>query len=129
MLILFLRRFTYGFTCSFFWRDVEATILRFLGEYGGPLFPGRIVLLAPNLARPRPAAPPGAPTRPARGMSGFWIRQVEKICHDHYRLCGRSLFLWFFKISGYAKHGTSEQPNLAELSNCYLVQPLIEILS
>ena len=26
--------------------------------------------------RPRPAAPPCAPTRPARGMSGFWIRQV-----------------------------------------------------
>ena len=40
------------------------------------MFPGRIVLLAPNLARPRSAAPPGAPTRPARGMSGFWIRQV-----------------------------------------------------
>ena len=35
------------------------------------LFSGRIVLLAPNLARPRPAAPPGAPTRPARGMFGF----------------------------------------------------------
>ena len=28
-------------------------------------------------APPRPAAPPcAAPTRPARGMSGFWIRQV-----------------------------------------------------
>ena len=27
-------------------------------------------------ARPRPAAPPCAPTRPARGMSGFWTRQV-----------------------------------------------------
>ena len=26
--------------------------------------------------RRRPAALPGAPTRPARGMSGFWIRQV-----------------------------------------------------
>ena len=41
------------------------------------MFPGRIILLAPNLARPRPAAPPGASTRPARGMSGFWIRQVS----------------------------------------------------
>ena len=37
----------------------------------GLLFPGRIVLLAPNLARPRPGAPPGAPTRLARGTSGF----------------------------------------------------------
>ena len=33
-------------------------------------------MLAPNLARPLPAASPGAPTRPARGMSGFWIQQV-----------------------------------------------------
>ena len=41
------------------------------------LFSSRIILLAPNLARPCPAAPPGAPTRPARGMSGFWIRQVS----------------------------------------------------
>ena len=37
------------------------------------MFPGRIILLAPNPARPRPAAPPGAPTRPARDMSGFWF--------------------------------------------------------
>ena len=34
-------------------------------------------MFSPNLARRRPAAPPGAPTRPARGMSGFWIRQVH----------------------------------------------------
>ena len=40
------------------------------------LFPGRIIMLAPNLAR-RPAAAPGAPTRSARGMFGFWIRQVQ----------------------------------------------------
>ena len=75
-LILFFRRFTWDFACSCFWRDVEATFLRCLGRYDGPLFPWRTVLLAPNLARPCPAAPPGAPTRPARGMSGFWIRQV-----------------------------------------------------
>ena len=40
------------------------------------LFLGRIILLALNLARPRLAAPPGASTRPARGMSGFGIPQV-----------------------------------------------------
>ena len=34
-----------------------------------------MILLAPNIARPCLAAPPGAPTRPARGMSGFCIRQ------------------------------------------------------
>ena len=44
-------------------------------NYDGLLFPGRIVLLAPNLARPRPAALPGSPNRLC-GMSGFWIRQV-----------------------------------------------------
>ena len=31
-------------------------------------------------APPRPAAPPcSAPTRPARGVSGFWIRQVREL--------------------------------------------------
>ena len=55
---------------------ITETFLRCLGAYGGPLFPGRIVMLAPNLARPRPAAPPGASTQTVRGMSGFWIRQV-----------------------------------------------------
>ena len=34
-------------------------------------------------APPRPAAPPcAAPTRPARGVSGFWIRQVRSIIGD-----------------------------------------------
>ena len=79
-MILYLRRFTGDFACSCFWKDVEATFFRFLGGIGGPLFPGRIVLLAPNLARPRPAAPPGAPTRPACGMPGLWIRQVFFKC-------------------------------------------------
>ena len=41
------------------------------------LFPRRTVLLANSPARPRPATPPCAPTRPARGMSGFWARQVR----------------------------------------------------
>ena len=49
----------------FFDALVTTVDLCFLGE-----------LLAPNLARPRLAAPPSAPTRPARGVSGFWIRQV-----------------------------------------------------
>ena len=48
--------------------------------------PARIVLSAPNPARPRPAGPPCAPTRPARGMSGFWVRQV---IHGLIRLCFR----------------------------------------
>ena len=43
------------------------------------LSPGRIDITAsrPTLAPPRPAASPcAAPTRPARGVSGFWIRKV-----------------------------------------------------
>ena len=40
------------------------------------MFPGRIILLAPNLARPRQAAPPGARTPSARGIPRFWIRLV-----------------------------------------------------
>ena len=38
--------------------------------------PGRIVLSTSSPDRPRPAVLPCASTRPARGMSGFWIRQV-----------------------------------------------------
>ena len=38
-----------------------------------------MVLLAPNLARPRLAAPSGAPTRAAHGMSGFCIRQTKTV--------------------------------------------------
>ena len=45
--------------------------LRSLGRYKGLVFAGRTFFLAPNLARPRPAALPGAPTRPTRGMSRF----------------------------------------------------------
>ena len=57
----------------------------------GLVFHGRTILLALNLARPRPAAPPGAPTRTTRGMSGFWIRQVY---------IGFRLFLFLERRSG-----------------------------
>ena len=46
------------------------------GGNGGLAIPERIILLAPNLARPRPAAPQSAATPTAGGMSGFWVRQV-----------------------------------------------------
>ena len=36
-----------------------------------PLFPRRKVMFAHNLARPRPAAPPGFSTRPAAVCPGF----------------------------------------------------------
>ena len=47
-------------------------------------------MLALNLARPRLTAPPGAPTRPARGMYGFRIRQVVELVNgnlDDFRTC------------------------------------------
>ena len=60
-------------------RSSDVSAMRSCRGYTRLVFPGRTVLLAPNPARPSPAAPPGAPTRPARGMSGFWIRQVDVI--------------------------------------------------
>ena len=64
--------------------------LRCLGANGGLLFLVRIILLAPNLARPGPAAPPGAPTRPAHDMSGIGIRQVYIGVSLYVLLGGRS---------------------------------------
>ena len=48
-----------------------------LQKYDKILLPERSTLLAINLTRSRLAASPCAPTRPARGMSGFWVRQVR----------------------------------------------------
>ena len=47
-----------------------------LGRYEGRVSPGPTFLSASSPAQLHPAAPPCAPTRPARGMSEFWIRQV-----------------------------------------------------
>ena len=55
---------------------------RCFGRYGGGLSPRRTVLLASSPARPRPATPMCAPTRRARGMSGFWTRQVLREQYD-----------------------------------------------
>ena len=84
-LISLVHLFTLDFVCSCFWKDAQATFRRSLGRYKGLVFSGRTVLLAPDPARPRPAAPPGAPTRPAHGVSGFWIRQVNSIHAQHVR--------------------------------------------
>ena len=67
----------FGFDKLCFWGNVQATCPRCFGEYEEGLFPRQTVLLANCPARPRPATPPCAPTRPARGMSGFWARQVK----------------------------------------------------
>ena len=65
-----------------FWRVVQATCLRCFSGYEGGLSSRRPDLLAPSPARPRLAAMPCAPTRPARGMSGFWTRQVSSHKED-----------------------------------------------
>ena len=76
ILVLLLWYFSGWATFVFNQRDVQTTCLRSLGGYGGPLSPGQTILLVSSPARPRLAAPPCAPTRPARGRSGFWIRQI-----------------------------------------------------
>ena len=65
-----------GFRFFVLLTNVEATFFQWLGKNSGLFFPGQIVLLAPKLARPRPAAAPGALSQTALGMSGFWIRHV-----------------------------------------------------
>ena len=67
---------TYDFACACFWENIQGTCPRCFGGYEGRLSSGRTVLLAPRPTRPRPGVPPCASNRPARGMSGFWIRQV-----------------------------------------------------
>ena len=74
--VVFLHLFKPDFVCSCFWGDVQAMCLRWLGGCEGRLSLGRTFLSASNPAGPRPAASPCAPTRPARGMFGFLIRQV-----------------------------------------------------
>ena len=87
-------------------RNVKASSLPFFGNCDGPLFLARIVLLAINLARPRSAAPPGAPTRPrpwyvrvygstglhrisvVRASGGMFRRRV----FDAFRKCEEELF-------------------------------------
>ena len=65
-------RFKWDFSYSCFRGVVQASFLRCIGGYEGRLSLGRSVLSAPRTARPRLAAPPCAPTRPARDMSGIF---------------------------------------------------------
>ena len=54
------------------------TFSRCLGGYGGLLFPERIVLLAPNLARPLPAAPQASRPDPPVVCPGFGFDKLSK---------------------------------------------------
>ena len=69
-------RSTYDFACSCFWGEVQAMCPRCLGGCEGRSSSGRTVLSASSPDRPHPAASLCAPTRLARGMFGFWIRQI-----------------------------------------------------
>ena len=72
-------KFKYELDFSCFRRDVQDSVFDPLEGKRVGLSPGRIDPTAsrPTPAPPRPAAPPcAAPTRPARGVSRFWIRQV-----------------------------------------------------
>ena len=64
--------FKYELDCSCFRRDVQDSCLRYPGGHAGQMSPGRA---EPSTSPP--ARPCAAPPRPARGMSGFWTRQVD----------------------------------------------------
>ena len=63
--------FKYGLDCSCLRRDVLDSCLRYPGGHEGHMSPGRA-----EMSTSLPARPCAAPPRPARGMSGFWTRQV-----------------------------------------------------
>ena len=65
--------FKYELDCSCFRRDVQDSCLRYPGGHEGQMSPGRA---GPSTSFP--ARPCAAPPRPARGMSGFWTRQVTE---------------------------------------------------
>ena len=69
--------FYIGFRLFVLLENHKETCLRYFRECESRLSTGQTVLSAPRPARPRPAVPMCAPTRPARGMSGFWTPQVE----------------------------------------------------
>ena len=67
---------TRGYLCTPF--PCMTAFLRCFWGYEGCLSTRRTVLFASGPAQPRPANPPCAPTRPARGsMFGLWTRQVS----------------------------------------------------
>ena len=89
-LVLFLHRFTWDFACSCLQRLaeerglssivwwVQGTVASWANRPIG-------VLCCP--APPRPAVPPcAAPSRPARVMSGFWVRQVPPMVYMGFLL-------------------------------------------
>ena len=67
-----------GFRLSVLPKSRPGQCLRFAGGQEGGLSPGRVVPTAFRPTKPRPFSPPpcAAPTRPARSVSGIWIRQV-----------------------------------------------------
>ena len=60
------------------WRTCKFVLSLFFGVHKKGSFPRRTVPLVNTLSGPRPANPPCAQMRPARGISGFGIRQVEE---------------------------------------------------
>ena len=78
----FLHRFTWDFVCSSFRRGVQDSLSSmpwrpWRAKETVVSWANRPVGVASCQAALRPAAPPcAAPPRPARGMSGFWTRQV-----------------------------------------------------
>ena len=76
--VLFSQRFTWDFPCSCFRRVVQDSCLQCPGWNGGRLLLARTDLSASHPAGLAPPRRPAVrrPTQPARGVSGFWVRQI-----------------------------------------------------
>ena len=94
---LFPHRFTLGFLCSCFRGNVQDNCLRCPGGQEGRLCPP--TRRRPVLSGPAPPCRPAAqlcaaPNRSARGMSGFWIRQVRNVISSRHMILE---IMWMFK--------------------------------
>ena len=90
--IWFPHSFKIGFCFFVLLKRRSGDVSSMLWGYEGCLSPGRTVLSASRPAQPCPAAPPCAPTRPGRGMFGFWNRQV--VIYNSIKI---SVYEFYFK--------------------------------
>ena len=87
-LILFLRSVYIGFRLFVLLERRSGDVSSMPWRVRGTLVSWAISSVGTQSYPTPPRRPPGAPTRTARGMSGFWIRQVYLTSH-HYVVVSR----------------------------------------